>query len=130
MCGIFAFFNQDSGIKLPREILKSAAIEAQKRGRDGYGYMINDSLYKDPSSENFELHKINIGKYSFGVINCRAKPETEQATTKSNMQPISYVDMFNTKDYLVHNGAVSEKYKDEMFVKHKWNPGTQIDSEA
>jgi len=120
----------DSGIKIPYELIKTVAIEAQKRGRDGYGYMINDALYKESSSDTFEMFNVRIGRQSFGMVNCRAKPETEQATTKINMQPISYVDMFNNKEYLVHNGAVSESYKDEMFKKHSWKPITKIDSEA
>jgi 7-cyano-7-deazaguanine synthase in queuosine biosynthesis len=130
MCGIFGFFNFGSKkIKVPDIILNEAATHAQKRGQDGWGVMVDGHVYKEiKENVNIDFKRFN-GAKEFGLLNCRAKPETEVATSDKNIQPIEH---FENRDdaYLVHNGAISESYMKNIYKKHKWKPDTKIDSEA
>ena len=128
MCGIFAFFNTGFGIKLPKEVLNKVAKEAQKRGQDGFGLMLNDYMNRKPKSSKIDFG--NVSKKSYGLLNCRAKPETECETTEKDIQPIFYVDQYNEKHYLVHNGAISESYVKKIYEENNWTKTCDIDSEA
>jgi 7-cyano-7-deazaguanine synthase in queuosine biosynthesis/predicted glutamine amidotransferase len=130
MCGIFGFFNLGSKkINVPDILLNGAAMEAQKRGRDGWGVMLDGEIYKSTKQDSIINFKQFGTKKEFCILNCRAKPETEVETSLENIQPISHKE--NRKEaYLVHNGAISESYMKYVYKKHHWKPSTKIDSEA
>lgn len=151
MCGITAFFCRESSIDYKH--LDTLFSWTEKRGQDGFGYVLIKKDPEDGRRKIFSVFKnhlkyseckklvkqalidvdggVNIGDLIIAIS--RAAPETEGKTDQTNlaetMQPIV------RKDHglaLVHNGAVSNKvYK---FLKDM-NPDTYkfettIDSEA
>ena len=147
MCGILGLWCQRS---VPNTVIIDKLFSsAEKRGKDGVGYVIYDSksllsmYYK--SVDNYSKVKetvlkdikdnLKIGSVLLGI--CRSQPETEGNTTEENMQPI--VAQGKVGDsvglYLVHNGAISNRIYKELKEwndrqKFPYNYTTQIDSEA
>lgn len=129
MCGIFGFFNlgHDS-FHLSPIVLDCVGKKLQARGSDGWGIESNLGRFQNHKNESFSISGKTEEEFSWLMLNCRAKPETEFDSDVDNMQPVTVER--SSKYSLVHNGAISEKYVKEVFGEYNFEPKTNIDSEA
>ena len=130
MCGIFGFFSSGSKqVKVSpmnRVLFNVIGAKAQERGNDGYGYMVDGfTRFEKRPGVLFSDSNLVSSKSSFGMINCRAKPETESETSEKNIQPL-----VRCNHWLVHNGALSESYNKHLFKRNNYSPKTDLDSEG
>jgi len=130
MCGIFGFFGLPiEEIEIPvmtDKLFGELGVIAQERGKDGFGYMVNGRVKTEPYKNlGFPDYPMYSNDTQYGLLNCRAKPETEAETDDQNIQPIVRSDYC-----VVHNGSLSEEYVTGMYKKYNYKPKTKIDSEA
>jgi 7-cyano-7-deazaguanine synthase in queuosine biosynthesis len=147
MCGILGLWCQKSVPDI--SIIDTLFTYAEKRGKDGVGFVIYDSIRKmtvyDKHVESYSQVKdtvlkdikdnLKIGSVLLGI--CRSQPETEGNTTKENMQPIIAQGKMGDSMglMLVHNGAISNRIYKELKdwtekERFPYNYTTKIDSEA
>lgn len=140
MCGIFGYWNSTVESKpiMDKELFKLMGKYAQLRGSDGYGYIVNGIRYKkvtvNEPVEFTEYPENPMRLWSWGLLNCRAKPETEAPTTVRNVQPLMSRAKLceDTKLHAacVHNGALSNDFVRSIYEKYSYEPITDLDSEA
>ncbi|MEA3280279.1 MAG: 7-cyano-7-deazaguanine synthase [Thermodesulfobacteriota bacterium] len=130
MCGIFGFFS--SGSKkanvsaMNRVLFNVIGMTAQERGTDGFGYMVESmTKFEERQGVLFSDSNLVSANSRYGMINCRAKPETEIETDVNNIQPL-----VRNNHWLVHNGALSQSYNAAIFKRTKYKPRTDLDSEG
>ena len=137
MCGILCVFNKEA--KPDEKVYDTLFKWAEKRGTDGVGFAwirrdYNQSqITKWPGSYSNDLvskfirsscRSSKIGDLIIGIT--RARPETENESSTTNMQPLVYKEK-DEEIILVHNGAVSNRtYKQYEGIGYN----TTIDSEA
>jgi len=126
MCGIVGVWARE-GTKVKSKFVNILFEENEKRGRDGWGYVVPSSDFVFKTSKSYsetEKQDLTLEKDDLLIGICRAKPETEVETDDQHldqtMQPI-----IRDNCYLVHNGAINTYY--DNCYKHQ---RTKLDSEC